>query len=73
MKELVHPNVVQLVEVIDAPLDSSLYMIMEHVERGAVMYCVQPERGRYASPLTGKHAPLVVRTPPSLRWCCDLV
>lgn len=54
MKKLLHQNVVQLIEVIDAPLDSSLYMVMEYVERGAVMLCVQPERGRYASPLTGE-------------------
>ena len=54
MKKLVHPNIVQLVEVIDAPLDSSLYMVMEYVERGAVMRCVEPARGRYASPKTGK-------------------
>eukprot|EP00904_Undaria_pinnatifida_P013846 jgi/Undpi1/9592/HiC_scaffold_27.g12048.m1 len=53
MKKLVHPNIVQLVEVIDAPLDSSLYMVMEYVERGAVMRCVEPARGRYASPKTG--------------------
>lgn len=53
MKKLVHPNVVQLVEVIDAPLDSSLYMVMEYVERGAVMSCVNSEQGLYASPQTG--------------------
>lgn len=53
MKKLVHPNIVQLVEVIDAPLDSSLYMVMEYAERGAVMRCVEPGRGRYASPQSG--------------------
>lgn len=53
MKKLVHPNVVQLVEVIDAPLDSSLYMVMEYVERGAVMSCIDLKRGLYASPKTG--------------------
>ena len=53
MKKLVHPNIVQLVEVIDAPLDSSLYMVMEYAERGAVMRCVEPGRGRYASPRSG--------------------
>lgn len=54
MKRLVHPNIVRLVEVIDAPLDSSLYIIMEYVARGAVMRCIEPERGRYASPITGE-------------------
>lgn len=55
MKKLVHPNIVQLVEVIDAPMDSSLYLVMEYVERGAVMRCVESDRGRYASPATGKY------------------
>lgn len=54
MKKLVHPNIVQLVEVIDAPLDSFLYIVMEYVARGAVMRCIEPERGRYASPITGE-------------------
>lgn len=54
MKKLVHPNIVQLVEIIDAPLDSSLYMVMEYVERGAVMRCTEPEQGRYECPTTGK-------------------
>lgn len=54
MKKLVHPNLVQLVEVIDAPLDRSLYMVMEYVERGAVMRCVEPGRGRYECPATGE-------------------
>lgn len=54
MKKITHPNVVQLVEVIDAPTASSLYMVMEYVERGAVMCCVDPERGLYACPKTGE-------------------
>lgn len=53
MKKLVHPNIVQLVEVIDAPRDRSLYMVLEYVERGAVMRCVEPGMGRYECPLTG--------------------
>lgn len=53
MKKLVHPNIVQLVEIIDAPRERSLYMVMEYVERGAVMRCVEPGMGRYECPLTG--------------------
>lgn len=54
MKKLVHPNIVQLVEVIDAPRDRSLYMVMEYVERGAVMRCVEPGVGRYECPVNGE-------------------
>eukprot|EP00752_Nemacystus_decipiens_P002377 g2245.t1 len=53
MKKLVHPNIVQLVEVIDAPRDRSLYMVMEFAERGAVMRCVEPGMGRYECPVNG--------------------
>lgn len=54
MKKLVHPNIVQLVEVIDAPRDRSLYMVMEYAERGAVMRCVEPGMGRYECPVNGE-------------------
>ncbi|CAM9530129.1 unnamed protein product [Ascophyllum nodosum] len=53
MKKLAHPNIVQLIEVMDDPLASSLFMVMCYVERGSIMHCVEPERGRYASPITG--------------------
>lgn len=54
MKKLVHPNLVQLVEVIDAPGDRSLYMVMEFVEQGAAMRWVESGRGRYECPATGQ-------------------
>ena len=54
MKKLVHPNIVQLVEVIDAPRDRSLYMVMEYAERGAVMRCVEPGTGLYECPVNGE-------------------
>ena len=37
MKKLNHPNVVQLIEVLDDPEEDSLYMVMEMCERGVVM------------------------------------
>ncbi|CAM9312213.1 unnamed protein product [Pylaiella littoralis] len=54
MKKLVHPNLVQLVEVIDAPRDRSLYMVMEFVEQGAAMRWVESGRGRYECPATAR-------------------
>ena len=57
MKKLAHPNIVQLIEVMDDPLASSLFMVMCYVERGSIMHCVEPERGRYASPITGEEDP----------------
>ncbi|CAM9897121.1 unnamed protein product [Choristocarpus tenellus] len=55
MKKLVHPNVVHLVEVIDAPAECSLYLVMEYVSRGPTM-CQSGEDGHYLSPRTGESA-----------------
>ncbi|CBN74534.1 Ca2+/calmodulin-dependent protein kinase kinase beta and related serine/threonine protein kinases [Ectocarpus siliculosus] len=72
MKKLVHPNVVQLVEVIDAPRDRSLYMVMEYVERGAVMCCVEQEMGRYeCSPSVSEGGCLDART--AARYFADVL
>lgn len=69
MKKLVHPNIVQLVEVIDAPRDRSLYMVMEYAERGAVMRCVEPGMGRYECPANGESSGVATGGPPH---CCFL-
>ena len=61
MKKLVHPNIVQLVEVIDAPRDRSLYMVMEYAERGAVMRCVEPGTGLYECPVNGESLGVIAR------------
>lgn len=61
MKKLVHPNIVQLVEVIDAPRDRSLYMVMEYAERGAVMRCVEPGTGLYECPVNGESFGVIAR------------
>lgn len=37
MKKLNHPNVVQLIEVLDDPEEDSLYMVMEMCKKGVVM------------------------------------
>lgn len=37
MKKLNHPNLVQLIEVLDDPTEDSLYMVMEMCKRGVVM------------------------------------
>lgn len=37
MKKLNHPNVVQLIEVLDDPEEDSLYMVLELCKRGVVM------------------------------------
>ena len=37
MKKLNHPNLVQLIEVLDDPEDDSLYMVMEMCKKGVVM------------------------------------
>lgn len=71
MKKLVHPNVVQLVEVIDAPRDRSLYMVMEYAERGAAMRCVEPGMGRYECPVNGENfvCGLWLVVPPTQKPC----
>lgn len=37
MKKLNHPNLVQLIEVLDDPEEDSLYMVMEMCKKGVVM------------------------------------
>ena len=37
MKKLNHPNLVQLIEVLDDPEDDSLYMVLEMCKKGVVM------------------------------------
>lgn len=37
MKKLNHPNVVNLIEVLDDPSVDSLYIIMEYVKNGSLM------------------------------------
>ena len=37
MKKLNHPNVVNLLEVLDDPAVDKLYIIMEYVEHGSLM------------------------------------
>ena len=37
MKKLNHPNLVQLIEVLDDPEDDTLYMVMEMCKKGVVM------------------------------------
>ncbi|KAL2181301.1 kinase-like domain-containing protein [Thermothelomyces heterothallicus CBS 202.75] len=38
MKKLNHPNLVQLIEVLDDPEDDSLYMVLEMCKKGVVMH-----------------------------------
>lgn len=37
MKKLDHPNLVQLIEVLDDPEEDSLYMVMEMCKKGVIM------------------------------------
>lgn len=37
MKKLNHPNLVQLIEVLDDPEDDTLYMVLEMCKKGVVM------------------------------------
>ncbi|KAK4155914.1 kinase-like domain-containing protein [Chaetomidium leptoderma] len=47
MKKLNHPNLVQLMEVLDDPEDDSLYMVMEMCKKGVVM---KVGLGEFATP-----------------------
>jgi calcium/calmodulin-dependent protein kinase kinase 2 len=44
MKKLDHPNVVQLIEVLDDPTDDILYMVLEMCKKGVVMHVGLEER-----------------------------
>ena len=37
MKKLNHPNLVQLIEVLDDPDEDSLYMVLEMCKKGVIM------------------------------------
>jgi [calcium/calmodulin-dependent protein kinase] kinase len=37
MKKLNHPNLVQLIEVLDDPTEDSLYMVLEYCKKGVIM------------------------------------
>lgn len=37
LKKLNHPNIIRLIEVLDDPLEDSLYMVFELLERGEVL------------------------------------
>ena len=44
MKKLNHPNLVQLIEVLDDPEEDSLYMVLEMCKKGVVMKVGLDER-----------------------------
>lgn len=52
MKLLVHPNLVQLAEIIDDDSSRMLYLVMEFCELGPVMQ-YNPSTSRFTSKLTG--------------------
>ena len=37
LKKLNHPNIIRLIEVLDDPLEDSLYMVFELLERGELL------------------------------------
>jgi [calcium/calmodulin-dependent protein kinase] kinase len=37
MKKIDHPHIVKLHEVIDAPDDNKLYLVMEYMQKGAIL------------------------------------
>ncbi|CAM9756935.1 unnamed protein product, partial [Phaeothamnion confervicola] len=51
LKKIRHPNLVQLLEVIDDPADNMLFLMMEYVDGGPSMTWDEPA-GRYRSPAT---------------------
>eukprot|EP00727_Mastigamoeba_balamuthi_P012061 m51a1_g7478 putative calcium calmodulin dependent protein kinase (633) ;mRNA; r:205840-208565 len=48
MKRLRHPNIVQLLEVMDDPTQDCFYMVMEHMKKGSIM---QLRAGESVEPL----------------------
>lgn len=38
MKKLAHPNLVRLYEVIDSPADDKLFLVLELIRGGQIMY-----------------------------------
>ncbi|KAH8288959.1 hypothetical protein KR044_003173, partial [Drosophila immigrans] len=55
LKKLDHPNIVKLVEVLDDPLEDSLYMVFELVKKGEVL-CIPTDK-----PLSEERAWNVIR------------
>jgi [calcium/calmodulin-dependent protein kinase] kinase len=43
LKKLDHPNVVNLIEVLDDPREDELIMVFEHIQKGSVMKEISPE------------------------------
>ncbi|KAG5177312.1 kinase-like domain-containing protein [Tribonema minus] len=62
MKKLIHPNVVQLIEVIDFPENACAYLVLEYVHGGPIMtwdderraYKYPPHRGAVPPPLVAQ-------------------
>lgn len=55
MKKLNHPNLVQLIEVLDDPEEDSLYMVMEMCKKGVIMKVGLEERADPYSEETCRH------------------
>lgn len=55
MKKLNHPNLVQLIEVLDDPEEDSLYMVMEMCKKGVVMQVGLDETAKPYSEETCRH------------------
>jgi calcium/calmodulin-dependent protein kinase kinase 2 len=52
MKKLNHPNLIQLIEVLDDPEEDSLYMVLEMCKRGVIM---KVGLGEQAEPYPEEH------------------
>ncbi len=52
MKQLVHKNLIQLVEIINDQDSKYLYLVLEHIEGGPIM-SYHPSRGKFVYSITG--------------------